>query len=564
MISFIRIPNSILGEQYFPSEGVWKWVNDPTGAGEETAGCDQPLTNEELIKITNWRFNSQRKASITAVFGDPDFLPFSFLTKGTVCGAAVCRLVRYYGCVSDLNNAPICDEPNTEQCENLQLLIEVLKKQNQIRETKFTLLNLSEILSIKPEEREAFFQGYEAEPLNALTVEKLRKLMPIPFGTGFLVGKNYLLTNHHVLPTQERAKEFLAQFGYERDIFGRITLPVEYELDANFFVTSSTLDYTLVKVKCKPDLGEAGDNFGYLKMIDDSKLIAPPLTLEEVQTRNIESELSETAQQRLRKPNLKGEIPGLLGDPVTIIQHPKGQPKEIVLFSNRVQEITQDFIRYEADVDFSSSGSPVLNQQWQLVGLHHASLADKDLSILSQEGIRIYRIIQDLKSKREALESIVFKLEKAIEVVRDCTDPDQWAIVVLALHANPDSDISKSPLQTAKDRLPLNNKTIKVILFHRAQQERGDFASIDPELVKKELLTFAAEGINQVVEQLKKMESPFNSLTSVPLSEDLVAWAQDNIRFLGHYAGCIKRYASDLQRFTGDQIDIPATQAAYG
>jgi len=193
MASLVKVLNSVLGDQVFPNEGVWKWVNDPTIAGKKIISSDEPLSTKELVKITNWRFTTERKASITAVFGDPDFLPFSFLNKGATCGAAVCRLVRYYGCPYELINPQKPDEPNPLQDQGLQLLIDVLNQQNQTRcynkMSPFSALNLAEILSIKPEDGDAFFQGHEVEPLNALTIEKMRKLMPMPFGTGFLVGK---------------------------------------------------------------------------------------------------------------------------------------------------------------------------------------------------------------------------------------------------------------------------------------------------------------------------------------------------------------------------------------
>jgi len=557
MASLVKVLNSVLGDQVFPNEGVWKWVNDPTIAGKKIISSDEPLSTKELVKITNWRFTTERKASITAVFGDPDFLPFSFLNKGATCGAAVCRLVRYYGCPYELINPQKPDEPNPLQDQGLQLLIDVLNQQNQTRcynkMSPFSALNLAEILSIKPEDGDAFFQGHEVEPLNALTIEKMRKLMPMPFGTGFLVGKNYLLTNHHVLPSREYANEFLAQFGYEKDVFGRLTLPVEYELDEYFFVTNSVLDYTLVKVRPHPNLGDAGDNFGYLRMMEDPRAIAPPLTPEEVETRNIGSELSEGAKQRLNKPNLKGEILGLPGDPVNIIQHPKGQPKEIVLSSNRVQEITQNFIRYEADVDFSSSGSPVLNQQWQLVGLHHASLADEKFNIVGQEGIRMSCIAEDLRNKRVILDSIVFKLQEAVEIIQDCTD--RWEIAEFTIHTKLDDRIFRA----TKDKLVLHPKTLKVIKEHQNVQEKArlDFASIDAESIRTQLLTFATESINETDKQLETMEYLGNSIAPFPPIEDSIAWVRDNVAFVQDYASNIQSYTLGLRKFVEEYLDVP-------
>lgn len=564
MASFIKILNSatagvfkrILGE-----DGIWRLVNNPTVTGEKAIEQDQPLSNEELIEITNWRFETGktgRKASISAVFGDPDFLPFSFLSRGITCGAAVCRLVRYYGCASELKQKR--GEPHPEQDAGLQSLIDVLREQNQRRQddsmAPFNDLNLAEILSIKPDDRYAFFQGHETAPLDALTIEKLRKLMPMPFGTGFLVGRNYLLTNHHVISSEEQVKEFVAQFGYEQDTFGRITLPVEYELDEQFFVTSSALDYTLVSLQPNPRIGEAGDNFGYLKIDVDPKIIAPPLTPEEAKERNIESQLSEEARERLNRPNLKGEIPGLPGDPVNIIQHPKGQPKEIVLSNNRVQEITQDFIRYEADVDFSSSGSPVLNQQWQLVGLHHASLADKDLNILGQEGIRISRIAEDLKNKPEQLRSAGYQLGDGIAVIRDCTD--RWDSVELVIQTKVSEDVSASAIPVAEG---INPKTIEVIQAHQRTQELAgqDFTSINQQAIKTELLTFAADCVSEAIKQLGAVDHPTATIDSIASSDDRIAWVQDHVDSLESYISELQPHITKLDQFIREYVNAPPT-----
>lgn len=122
------------------------------------------------------------------------------------------------------------------------------------------------------------------------------------------------------------------------------------------------------------------------------------------------------------------------GDPVFIIQHPKGRRKQIVMDDNEViaYGLLKDYLRYRADTDYGSSGSPVFNAQWQLVALHHAAVPkltallkpdpndpeqngidthqatldhppeykNKNTGkIVAHQGIRICRIIEDLKRK---------------------------------------------------------------------------------------------------------------------------------------------------------------------
>ncbi|MEM9482296.1 MAG: LamG-like jellyroll fold domain-containing protein [Cyanobacteria bacterium P01_F01_bin.116] len=119
--------------------------------------------------------------------------------------------------------------------------------------------------------------------------------------------------------------------------------------------------------------------------------------------------------------DIKEIIKQIAGDPVYIIQHPKGRQQQIVIRDNRVlhDAIYTDFIRYRADSDYGSSGSPVFNDRWQLVALHHAAIAapkattiietEKELSdrqndhylgeVVAQQGVRICSIIADLKKK---------------------------------------------------------------------------------------------------------------------------------------------------------------------
>ena len=59
---------------------------------------------------------------------------------------------------------------------------------------------------------------------------------------------------------------------------------------------------------------------------------------------------------------------------VNIIQHPRGRPKEIVLQDNRVVRADNVVLQYSCDTEPGSSGSPVFNNQWKLVALHHASV----------------------------------------------------------------------------------------------------------------------------------------------------------------------------------------------
>jgi hypothetical protein len=76
------------------------------------------------------------------------------------------------------------------------------------------------------------------------------------------------------------------------------------------------------------------------------------------------------------------------GEPVFVIPHPNNQHKKVVFQSNRLIECGDEYLAYEADTDFGSSGSPVYNRQWEVVALHHATqMARHDQGrILARDG----------------------------------------------------------------------------------------------------------------------------------------------------------------------------------
>jgi hypothetical protein len=152
-------------------------------------------------------------------------------------------------------------------------------------------------------------------------------------GTGFLVAPDILLTNHHVLPDPATAAGAMALANYEAappgDPAGR-PARVPLRPDA-LFVTNAELDFTFC--------GVSGlDHLGSVAVERDSLLVMP-------------------------------------SEYVNIIQHPRGRPKEVALQDSRVVKVDHVVIHYSCDTEPGSSGSPVFNNRWRLVALHHASVA---------------------------------------------------------------------------------------------------------------------------------------------------------------------------------------------
>ena len=202
------------------------------------------------------------------------------------------------------------------------------------------------------------------------------------YGTGFLAGPRLLVTNHHVLGNRSEAGQAVVEFGYEHDIDGVLQAATEFKLVPHeIFFTDPDLDVTFVSVAPYSDNNIPTDRYGWLALL--------PLT-----GKAIDREW------------------------VTIIQHPNGGPKQISMRSSSIVELDpkdvpkninlEHFIHYLTDTEPGSSGSPVVNDQWQVVALHHKAVpapkskTDKESEPLwiANEGVRISAIYKMLERNR--------------------------------------------------------------------------------------------------------------------------------------------------------------------
>lgn len=179
-------------------------------------------------------------------------------------------------------------------------------------------------------------------------------------GTGFLLGSNVLVTNHHVLNSPAVAGAGSAVFDYQAGPDGRPLTPRSVPLRPDrLFLTSPAvggLDFTFCWVDADPDRG-----FGAVRADRRAFGVA------------------------------EGEF-------ANVISHPAGRMKEVSLQQNEVQWQDDLVVHYTSDTEPGSSGAAVCNNNWQLVALHHASRpSNVPGHAVLNEGIKLSAIAADLE-----------------------------------------------------------------------------------------------------------------------------------------------------------------------
>lgn len=353
--------------------------------------------DEVFIRIINTVYKEKRKRLLrfTTAIGIPDFLDFSFFSQGIGSGKAVCRILR-----------------RIDHEDDAAALSELVKTAIEGRHrvgNPFSIAEMAELLLLDEQRREGFFKGCNDNDFDqAFTLQKIQEYLGgmLPAGTGFLVSENYLLTANHVIKEISLDK-LVCEFNYEQSHQGENKIFSQTNIDS--LVTSDDdLDYALLKLKdsaeelVKKLQISAKD---YPRLSEDDAMIAPPLSFkseQKLKKKYPNFQFKPEVEERLEKARLlnayKDGVDGLDGEPVTIIQHPRGDYKKIVVSSNRVINMSDDFIYYEADAEQGSSGSPIFNQAWQLVGLHRAYIAENNI-VVGYEGVRTCKIAKDIRGK---------------------------------------------------------------------------------------------------------------------------------------------------------------------
>ncbi len=184
------------------------------------------------------------------------------------------------------------------------------------------------------------------------------------FGTGFMISDDLLLTNHHVIATLREAQETTYSFNHQLGIGDKrlARASVRAKSDGMFFHTNPDLDYTILQLE-----NNSGRKFGYLSF-----------------------------EPVIMRPRER----------VAIIQHPEGSFKQISIQNNFVAYADERIVQYTTSTQQGSSGSPVLNNEFKVIAVHHSGGELKDPETgeytLRNEGTSSYAILEDLRQHAPA------------------------------------------------------------------------------------------------------------------------------------------------------------------
>lgn len=180
--------------------------------------------------------------------------------------------------------------------------------------------------------------------------------------TGFMIDTDRLITNQHCVRNAEVCRSLLAIFGYEYDRRFKRQDGKAYRCLRIVGAPNEQLDFVVLEMAGQPGLEHA---WGYLRV----------------------------ARERLQE-----------GQSLVIVQHPSGELKRFVKKDCRVSTemapnrmgLLHDF-GHTCDTDTGSSGSPVLNSDYELVGLHHLGFEEQDPRWLQENrGVWLSEILNAL------------------------------------------------------------------------------------------------------------------------------------------------------------------------
>ena len=220
-------------------------------------------------------------------------------------------------------------------------------------------------------------------------------------GTGFLVGADKVLTNWHVVnkikeqPATYEPSDVVLRFDYKRLEDGtELSRGREYGLVTtgdDWLVDHSP--WSAVDLEAEPKSGDPGPD-----EMDYALLRVNGTPGSDAQGEKVVPGSAAPPRGYIPIPDEAHDFQP--GTPLFIVQHPQGAPLKLMLDTEAVIGLygQNRRVRYRTNTDNGSSGSPVFDQNWNLVALHHSG---DPASILPtyNEGIPINLVRDRLEAK---------------------------------------------------------------------------------------------------------------------------------------------------------------------
>lgn len=204
------------------------------------------------------------------------------------------------------------------------------------------------------------------------------------FGTGFLIAKDLLLTNYHVMEPVIATEDGNAAYVGPRASAADVVCRFDYKVLSSG-ATSAGSPIRLPgnwRVAISPNV--------------DGELDAAVVRLAQpVGSQPVGDKTAISGDRRGWIPLLPHFVPEFMPHgPLFIIQHPKAEPLKLALDTDAIESINagRTRVRYRTNTEPGSSGSPCFDQDWRLVALHHAG--DPDFAPAYNEGIPIDAIVK--------------------------------------------------------------------------------------------------------------------------------------------------------------------------